>query len=131
MSFGVLLKRWRKAKGLTQQELANKARVNISYVSNLERDFSATSRSGTPQPSVELVDTLARILGVNADEARLAAGYAPNNPSGLNLDVADDLRVSLLNGKDYTDEDRAEFEIGLGAAYEALKARIEARKEKE
>lgn len=40
MFFGEKLYQWRKAKGLTQQELAEAAGIGVAYVSNLERDFS-------------------------------------------------------------------------------------------
>ncbi len=79
MSFGEDLYRWRKAKGLTQQELAVATGVNVSYISNLERDFSASAKGGKPKPSLGLVDKIAKVLDVNADAMRLAAGYASQN----------------------------------------------------
>ena len=77
MSFGEKLKQWRKAKGMTQQELAVAAGVNVSYISNLERDFSANKKSGIPKASEKLAEKFAKILGVNTDEMLLAAGHAP------------------------------------------------------
>ena len=91
MSFGTELYKWRKAKGLTQKELAVASGVNVSYISNLERDFSPTAKGGKPQASLDLVDRLAKVLDVNADKVRLAAGYAPENAVPEN-------RVSLPNG---------------------------------
>ena len=79
MTFGTELYKWRKAKGLTQQELAVASGVNVSYISNLERDFSPTAKGGKPQPSLSLVDKIAKVLSIEPDEARLAAGYAPEN----------------------------------------------------
>lgn len=79
MSFGQKLREWRRRRGLTQTELAAAVGVNVSYISNLERDFSANTKSGRPRASVDLCDRLARTLGVDKDEVRLEAGYAPVN----------------------------------------------------
>lgn len=76
-SFGEKLRAWRKQRGLTQEQLAKAAGLNVSYVSNLERDFSANTRSGKPRPSADLCERLARVLHVDIDDALLAAGYAP------------------------------------------------------
>lgn len=123
-SFGQWLERKRRAAGLNQTELAQRSRVTKATISLYERD-------GIDQPRRGQIDKIAKALGVSVDEARSKAGYASEKLEGTTLDIADDLRVSLLHGKDYTDEDKAEFEIGLGAAYEVLKARIEARKKRE
>ena len=40
-TFGDQLRIWRKAKGMTQKELAKASGVNASWISNLERNFSA------------------------------------------------------------------------------------------
>lgn len=79
MNFGDKLKAWRKAKGMTQPELAGACGVNVSYISNLERNFSASTKSGKPRPSEALTEKLAKVLGVPIDETRLAAGYAPKS----------------------------------------------------
>lgn len=76
MTFGNRLRQWRKAKGMTQEELALAVGVNPSYISNLERNFSATTKSGTPRPSEGLVEKFAKVLSVDLDEIRNAAGYA-------------------------------------------------------
>jgi transcriptional regulator with XRE-family HTH domain len=83
MTFGSQLKAWRKAKGMTQPELAKAVGVNVSYISNLERDFSPNTKSGKPRPSEALVEKFSKVLEISLDEIRLAAGYAPlNNKSG-------------------------------------------------
>lgn len=126
MAFGDQLYRWRKARGLTQQELATASGVNVSYISNLERNFSATTKSGKPRPSEGLCDKFAKVLGVSRDEVRSAAGYAAD--AGILFSVAPGVRVSMLQGDEYTESDRERFKIGLGAAFEALKAQIEEEK---
>jgi transcriptional regulator with XRE-family HTH domain len=78
MTFGEKLRSWRKAKGMTQPELAVASGVNVSYISNLERNFSA-NKKGKPQPSRELCHKFAKVLGVAETDMLLAAGYAPLN----------------------------------------------------
>lgn len=73
MSFGEQLKKWRKAKGLTQAELATAADIKSAYMSNLERDYS-TGKKATPRPSESLVARFAKVLGVDLDDMREAAG---------------------------------------------------------
>lgn len=79
MTFGQKLKHWRKKAGLTQKELAVAAGINESYVSNLERDFSASTKSGTPRPSEALCHRLSIVLEVPEDDIRVAARHAPKS----------------------------------------------------
>ena len=54
------LKRHRLATGLSQEELAHRAEIDRTYVSSLERcQYSAT---------VDMIEKLARVLGVEAAE---------------------------------------------------------------
>lgn len=76
-SFGKKLQKWREDARINQSELARRVGVSPNYISNLERDYSPTAKGGKPQPSVEVVDKIAKALGINVNEARLAAGYAP------------------------------------------------------
>lgn len=80
MSFGKWLVQARERAGLTQRELAQRAGISTTYVSGLERE-EPSARDGSPRrPRVEKIDALARALGIQRDEARLAAGYAPAKP---------------------------------------------------
>ena len=79
MPFGKLILNGRKAKNLTQGQLAERVGVSVSYISALERgEAGATGKDR--RPSVELVDKLARALQLDKDEARITAGYAPEQP---------------------------------------------------
>lgn len=98
MNFGQLLKQYRKAKGLTQEELAVAAGINVSYVSNLERNFSSTAKGGTPTASPELCDRLEKVLDVPRSELRLAAGHLPKNGSGIPYEI-------IITGFEGLDED--------------------------
>lgn len=59
--FGAMLKRIREAKGLTQLELAKRAKVAQSYVSALEAGEKK-------DPGLAVLKRLARALGVPVEE---------------------------------------------------------------
>src|SRR5215470_8405344 len=72
MSFGVLLRRWRAVRHLSQLELALDAEISTRHLSCIE--------TGRAQPSREMVVRLAEALQVPLRERNvllLAAGYAP------------------------------------------------------
>ncbi|MBX6746718.1 MAG: helix-turn-helix transcriptional regulator [Acetobacteraceae bacterium] len=54
------LRRMRRDRGLSQEELAHRANIDRTYISALERSiYSAT---------IDVVDKLAQVLGVEASE---------------------------------------------------------------
>ncbi len=57
----VRLRRWRRARGLTQEELAKKAGVTKFYISQLETGIR-------DNPSLPVLQRLAKALGVSAGE---------------------------------------------------------------
>jgi len=50
----------RRAKGLSQEELAHRAEIDRTYISSLERSLYSAS--------IDIVDRLATILGVEASD---------------------------------------------------------------
>lgn len=64
------LKRWRKARGLTQQKLAEKAGVSLIVVTKVEQGF-------TKDPVMSSLVKLADVLGVTIDEL---IGRTPPKP---------------------------------------------------
>jgi len=60
MSFGRNLSRFRKEKGLTQEDLVKRSGVAISQIRRYEADKSS--------PTLEVIARLARALGVSIDE---------------------------------------------------------------
>lgn len=54
------LRRWREARGLSQEELAHRAGIDRTYISSLERCRYAAG--------IDVVDRLATVLGVEASE---------------------------------------------------------------
>lgn len=73
MQFGEKVRQLRKAKYLTQRDLADKVKVNFTYISKIENgklDFG-------DYPSRELIRKLAKVLGEDADELLLLAEKIP------------------------------------------------------
>ena len=65
--FGVLLQRYRRAAGLTQGALAERAGLSVRGISDLERGLRRT-------PQRETVRLLADALGLGAPERRSRSG---------------------------------------------------------
>jgi len=75
MSFGQKIRSLRKARNLSQRDLAGKVRVNFSYISKIENerlDFG-------DYPSEELILRLARVLEADADELLILAEKIPES----------------------------------------------------
>ena len=74
MDFGTWLKEQRDKASLTQGELSERTdkTVSVSMISSIE--------SGARKASLVTVNRLARALGANKEEARVAAGFAPEHP---------------------------------------------------
>jgi transcriptional regulator with XRE-family HTH domain len=66
------LRKLRRAKGLSQEELAHRAKIDRTYISALERCVYAAG--------IDVVDRLARVLGVEA--ADLLTRPSPTNDKG-------------------------------------------------
>lgn len=66
---GAALRRLRKEKGFTLDELSERAEISLSYLSHIER--------GTRQAPLTTLETLARILGINLYDL-----FTPAKPSG-------------------------------------------------
>lgn len=81
MSFGEWLREQIKNKGLSNAEVARRAKVSATYVGNLVRNFSPNTKSQTVKPSEEVVENIAFAVGASIDSARLAAGYSPSKGS--------------------------------------------------
>lgn len=79
-TFGQWLREKINQRNLTNAEVARRAGVSSTYIGNLVRDYSQNTKSGKARPSVEVVDQIAKALNVSTYEARLAAGYAPDEP---------------------------------------------------
>lgn len=89
VAFGQTLARLRGAQRLSQNQLAQRAGLNHSYISRLES-------GGRGDPSREVVEQCVSALGLDvsgrdADDLRMSAGYLPADPTHLltgNTDLA-------------------------------------------
>ena len=73
MNFGQKIRQLRKARTLSQRELAGKVRVSFTYISKIENghlDFG-------DYPSEELILKIAKALDADADELLLLAEKIP------------------------------------------------------
>lgn len=106
--------RWLQAelelKRMRPAELARRAGVSKQNIGKILNRTPHSLTGTIPNPKVETVDAIAKALGSNQDEARIAAGYAPSNlPVGKPKDLPDllkrleDMGVENLH---FYDEDR-------------------------
>ena len=75
MTFGDKIRELRKAKNLSQRDLAAKVKVNFTYISKIENerlDFG-------DYPSDDLIRKLAKALGADADELLILAKKVPES----------------------------------------------------
>lgn len=98
MSFGVLVRRLRKEKNVSQRELAAQVSVDYTYISKIENDKM-------DPPSEATIIKMAKVLGENPDLLLAAAGKVSSELLSIimeNLEVPKFLR--MLSGKKLTPE---------------------------
>jgi transcriptional regulator with XRE-family HTH domain len=71
-SFGERLRELRRAKGVSQRDLAARIGVDFTYLSKIENDRM-------PPPSAKAITALARELDADADELSILAGKIPGD----------------------------------------------------
>lgn len=120
-TFGDWLKKKREELRISGADLERSSGVSRQYISNLERNVTSDLTGKLIQPSVEKVDALAKGLGVSLNEARLAAGYAPE--SGENSHDLDGVFVSFDSASQLTDEEKSELLKAVRLIAEGIKAR--------
>lgn len=70
-SFGEVLRERRRAAGLTQRQLAERAGLDFSYISKIENDR-------LPPPAADTVVKLCRFLGIPSEELLALTGKIPS-----------------------------------------------------
>ena len=80
-TFGGKLRALRRAKGISQRELAEKVEVDFSYISKVENDR-------LPPPAADTIEKICGELGVKAEELM-----------GLTNKIPTDLRQMLVENK--------------------------------
>lgn len=77
--FGTWVRTLRKEAKMTQGQLAKRANCSIAYISALELNRPHSVSDVPIQPSRQVVDSIAKALRADIDEARIAAGYLPED----------------------------------------------------
>jgi PAS domain S-box-containing protein len=96
MTFGQRLRELRKAKGMTQRELAQKTGISFAYVSKLETDVM-------PPPRQKIILALAKVLGANNADTDELFGLARKMPSDL-LKRVDTQMIEMLRSRQHGEE---------------------------
>lgn len=101
-AFGQWLKKWRKARGLTQVQLAQRAGCGQSIISQYERGVKTDVGDDFTRPEPDTIERLADALSRPIEEARALAGYLPS-PAPM----------TLREVQDYTPLPMIDFETGI------------------
>lgn len=101
MTFGQRLRELREAKGLTQEELAQKTAISSTYVSKLETGV-------IPSPRHKIILALAKALDVNKADTDELFGLAKKMPSDLLAHV--DARMIKMIRSRRNDEEISAYE---------------------
>lgn len=127
-TFGDWLRRKRADVGLSQTELAERAGVSKQYISNLERNLRQPVSNEIVRPSMDVVDRLARALGVPLREARLAAGYAPPDAERIPQDFLQRVGVLFYGWEELSDEDKEDILTAIEVIAESAQRRRQRRR---
>lgn len=95
-TFGQWLKRKRGEQRITQETLAERAKISPAYVSAIERNQRHTITNATNQPTVKVIDRIAEVLGAPLAEARTVAGYAVPPVEKLERSFAAEEAASII-----------------------------------
>lgn len=120
-TFGNLVTQLRKAKGMTQADLAAKMGITDKAVSKWERDLS--------YPDIASIPHLAEILGVTVDELLTVQNVKKENNKSINaiislvlraIGVAMGIAVAVLSILDALDTRSAMVMLGIALASLAI-----------
>jgi transcriptional regulator with XRE-family HTH domain len=117
---GQLIKEKLAERRLSQRQLAQMAMSSPTYINYLIRGINPSARSGKLRPRAEIVKSIARVLGIPAEEALEAAGL---DPRLAQRDPGVDSQVYLNQPKpvERTPLERPIFDIAYNAALAAVK----------
>jgi transcriptional regulator with XRE-family HTH domain len=102
--FGEMVRVARLEKGWSQRELARRSKKSATYITYIESGRNPSAADNVFKPSRDAVEAISRALGLNMDEALMAAGFAPDNqitlrkPQTLDelIDALEQLGISNL-----------------------------------
>lgn len=127
MSFGEWLRQKINNGNLSNAEVARRAKLSPTYIGNLVRDYSPNTKKGVGRPSEEAVEKIARAVASDLNEARIAAGYAPNQkPSDFDAKV----RAAFQGADKFSDEEKERVLEAVKTYVAGVRARRAAEAEK-
>lgn len=114
---------------MSQDKVATRADVHVTQISRIEN-----GRSGVKMDTLERIVNAINSLSVTGHQINLEAafneaGFTRAGNSSEILDIADGVRVSMLHGKELSEDERRRFEMAFKIAYEQAKQIIEEEKE--
>ena len=126
-NFGELLKNLRKAKDLSQADLALRVGATKSYISKLEKNQ-------IKQPRLDKIEKICKVFDFSFEEAKKilflqADANDSENNAKFSIDFGDEVRVSMLHGAGMNEDDQKEFVSAFNVAYQIAKQRIADKKE--
>ncbi len=71
-TFGTALRAMRRAAGISQRELADRIKVDFSYISKVEN-------GRVPPPSADTIVAICHVLGTNAEDLLALTGKLPSD----------------------------------------------------
>lgn len=83
MAFKDYLRAKLTEKGMRPAELARASGVTKQNIGRILNDTRHPISGGLPKVTVETIEKLAKGLGVDVDEAKIAAGFIPPNIAGM------------------------------------------------
>lgn len=113
MRFGDWLRQRRLELGLRQADVAKRAGVSLSYISAIERGERHHLSDSPTLPKREVVIAIANALGEDVTRALMIAGYAPDEPSKIDILEREDIRIALFTGSVPPEPNASAFLFGL------------------
>jgi transcriptional regulator with XRE-family HTH domain len=107
-TFGDHLRERLKEKGMKPAELARRSGVTKQNISRLLHGTPHSITGAPPRAEPDTVKKLAKALGWNANDALLAAGYAPDTPSE-GYEILNEFLAALAHLPPFTDEEKRQF----------------------
>jgi len=129
MSFGDYLAGKMRELDVKAAELARRAETSKQNIERIVHNLPHPVSGVPPTVSVEMVDRLAKALGIDEDEARTMAGYAPKQPERFFV-IGEKAQVKL-GVKGLTPDEQREIAEELALAYEVIMERRRRRLDKE
>lgn len=133
-NFGQWLRRHRKQLRLTQKDVADRANLSFSYVSTLERQQPHTITGNDILPTREKVESLARAVQGDLNEALLLCGYAPVNvqmQNGFKIHLPDGLEMYIPYSVEISTQEEADrLQQDIELVYQMTKERLRRERER-